>query len=138
MGDSFSFSCRGPFASNQNPTTLSCSFQVVQSSVPKRIRNRKLPLEIKYGYVDTDEVTINLPSNYIIEAMGNPQPLETKFGNYSIQIQRINDNALLYKRSLHIKQGTYPASDYEAYRKFRKKIHQLDHLKIALTKKQQL
>nr|WP_262902532.1 DUF3857 domain-containing transglutaminase family protein [Lutimonas saemankumensis] len=108
------------------------------SSVPKRIRNRKLPLEIKYGYVDTDEVTINLPSNYIIEAMGNPQSLETKFGNYSIQIERINDNALLYKRSLHIKQGTYPASDYEAYRKFRKKIHQLDHLKIALTKNQQL
>ena len=108
------------------------------SGIPKRIRNRKLPLEIKYGYVHTDEVTINLPSNYAIEAMGEPRSLETKFGNYSIEIEKLDDKKLLYKRSLHIKQGSYLASDYDAYRKFRKKIHQLDNLKIVLTKIQQL
>lgn len=102
--------------------------------IPKRIRNRKLPLEIKYGFIDTDDVIINLPENYKIEAIGKPSTLNTTFGTYSIQIQKINEKQLNYKRTLLIHQGLYTVADYDAYRKFRKKINQLDHLKIVLTK----
>ncbi len=102
--------------------------------IPKRIRNRKLPLEIKYGFIDTDDVIINLPENYKIEAIGEPSTLKTPFGSYSIQIQKINEKQLNYKRTLLINQGLYSVADYDAYRKFRKKINQLDHLKIVLTK----
>lgn len=103
-------------------------------SVPKRVRNRKLPLEIKYGFLDTDNVTIHLPSNYAVEAMAEPQILESKFGTYQIEIQKIDDTKLLYKRTLLIKEGTYSVADYNAYRKFRKKINQLDNSKIVLSK----
>jgi len=103
-------------------------------SIPKRVRNRKLPLEIKYGFLDTDAVTIHLPNNYAIEAMAEPQVLESKFGTYKIEIQKIDDSKLLYKRTLLIKEGVYSVADYNAYRKFRKKINQLDNSKIVLTK----
>lgn len=102
--------------------------------VPKRIRNRILPLEIQYGYIKTDDVIINLPIDYKIEAIGNPSKLDTKFGSYSIEIEQINEKQLKYKRTLKVKQGLYSMNDYDAYRKFKKKINQLDNLKIVLTK----
>lgn len=102
--------------------------------VPKRIRNRKLPMEIRYGYIDTDDVIINLPSGYKIEAMARSNKFETKFGSYTIEIEQLNEKQLNYKRTLLVRQGLYSMNDYDAYRKFRKKINQLDNLKIVLTK----
>jgi len=103
-------------------------------SVPQRVRNRKLPLEIKTGFLDTDNVTIHLPNNYSIEAMAEPKEIESKFGSYKIEIQKIDNTKLLYKRTLLIKEGIYSVADYNEYRKFRKKINQLDNSKIVLTK----
>lgn len=110
------------------------NFINISENIPKRIRNRKLPLEIPYGFIDTDDVIINLPSDYTIEAMGNPSKLDTKFGSYSIEIEQLNEKQLKYKRTLKVKQGLYSMNDYDAYRKFKKKINQLDNLKIVLTK----
>lgn len=104
------------------------------SQIPKRIRNRKLPLEIRYGYVDKDDVIINLPENYEIEAMGAPERIDTKFGTYSISIEKISDRQLKYIRTLSLHQGLYTVADYNTYRKFRKKINNLDNLKIVLNK----
>lgn len=103
-------------------------------NIPKRIRNRKLPLEIQYGFTDIDEIIINLPKNYAIEAMAGAKVLETKFGNYKMNIEKISEHQLKYSRELLIKQGLYTVSDYEKYRSFRKKINQLDNSKIVLIK----
>ena len=32
-----------------------------RAGIPKRIRNRKLPLEIPYGFIDTDGVGVDYP-----------------------------------------------------------------------------
>ena len=106
----------------------------VNNNIPKRIRNRKLPLEIQYGFLDIDEVIINLPKNYKIEALANDKVKETKFGTYKIKIEKVNDYQLKYSRELLIKQGNYSVEDYEEYRKFNKKINQLDNSKIVLIK----
>ncbi|MEN8186179.1 MAG: DUF3857 domain-containing protein [Bacteroidota bacterium] len=106
----------------------------VNDNVPKRIRNRKLPLEIKYGYLDKDEVIINLPEKFQIEAMANEKTVETKFGTYKISIEKISEQQLKYSRKLLIKHGNYTANDYDDYRKFRKKINQLDNSKIVLVR----
>ncbi len=106
----------------------------VNDHIPKRIRNRKLPLEIQYGFLDLDDVIINLPQNYQIDAMSNTKELESKFGTYKIKIERINEHQIKYTRELHIKQGMYTVDDYELYRKFRKKINQFDNSKIVLIK----
>jgi uncharacterized protein DUF3857 len=108
----------------------------VNDNIPKRIRNRKLPLEIQYGFLDLDDVIINLPKNYQIDAMANTKELESKFGTYKIKIKKINEHQIKYSRELLIKQGMYSVDDYDKYRKFRKKINQLDNSKIVLTQEQ--
>lgn len=123
------------FAVNSGEKIL-IRLNVVNTSrhIPKRVRNRKLPLEIKYGFIHTEDVIINLPENYKIEAIGEPSLVNTAFGTYSIHIEKINEKQLSYKRTLLIHEGLYEVADYDAYRKFRKKINQLDNLKIVMTK----
>ncbi len=106
----------------------------VNQNIPKRYRNRKLPLEIQYGFLDIDEVIINLPENYKVESMANNKELTTKFGLYKIEIQTINEQQIKYSRKFLINQGLYTIEDYEKYRKFRKKVNQLDNSKIVLIK----
>jgi len=110
----------------------------VNHNIPKRYRNRKQALEIQYGFLDIDEVIIDLPKNYQIESMANDKEVETKFGVYKVKIEKINEHQLKYNRELLIKQGLYTIEDYEKYRKFRKKINQLDNSKIVLIKTQTL
>ena len=104
------------------------------NEIPKRYKNRKLPLEIQYGSLDMDEIIINLPKNYKIEALGSDTSQETKFGTYTMKIEKLTDHQIKYSRELLIKQGMYTVDDYEQYRKFRKKINQLDNSKIVLLK----
>ncbi len=106
----------------------------VNQNIPKRYRNRKLPLEIQYGFLDIDEVIINLPENYKVESLANNKELTTKFGLYKIEIQTINEQQIKYSRKFLINQGLYTVEDYEKYRKFRKKVNQLDNSKIVLIK----
>ena len=106
----------------------------VNQNIPKRYRNRKQALEIKYGFLDIDEVIINLPKNYEIEALANDKVKETKFGTYKIKIEKVNDHQLKYSRELLLRQGLYSVDEYEEYRKFHKKINQLDNSKIVLIK----
>ena len=48
--------------------------------------------------------------------------LETIFGNYSCNIERIDQSTLKYTRTLRINDGTYPKEKYEEYRQFMSKI----------------
>lgn len=106
----------------------------VNQNIPKRYRNRKQALEIQYGFLDIDEVIINLPKNYKIESLANEKEVTTKFGSYKIIIEKINEHQIKYNRELLIKQGLYTVEDYNKYRKFRKKINQFDNSKIVLIK----
>lgn len=110
----------------------------VNQNIPKRYRNRKQALEIQYGFLDMDEVIINLPKNYTIESLANEKEVVTKFGTYTIKIEKLNNHQIKYNRELLINQGAYTVNDYDKYRKFRKKINQLDNSKIVLIKTQSL
>jgi hypothetical protein len=103
--------------------------------IPKRYRNRKLPLEISRGFIDKDEFEIILPDTYDIEAIPNDITIENKFGSYHLSVEKINPTKLKYTRTLLIKKGEYPKEDYKNYRSFRKKIAKLDKTKIVLIKK---
>lgn len=104
--------------------------------IPKRYRNRKLPLEISRGFIDKDEFEIIIPDTYDIEAIPNDITIENKFGFYHLSVEKINPTKLKYTRTLLIKKGEYPKEDYKNYRSFRKKIAKLDKTKIVLIKKQ--
>lgn len=103
----------------------------------KRYRNREFPLYIARGFYDKDEFTINLPKGFSIEALPKNTTIENKFGSYTLEIEKINDSQLKYKRNLLILKGTHSKEEYNKYRKFRKKISKLDNSKIILIKNQQ-
>ncbi|MFK5877868.1 MAG: DUF3857 domain-containing protein [Flavobacteriaceae bacterium] len=110
------------------------AFNVI-GRAPKRVRNRKLPVEISRGFYDTDEVTIKLPSDYTIEAIADDVSVDTKYGTYTMTVEKIDEHNLKFTRKFLLKAGDYPKEDYEHYRNFRRKVVKGDKSKIVLVKK---
>ena len=106
----------------------------IYDNLPKKNRNRKQPLLLKLGYFDEDEIIINLPEIYKFDIFPKPIVIENKFGKYSVKVSKLSNNKLLYKRSLTIKEGKYPKTDYNLFRKFIKEIIKNDKQKIIATK----
>ena len=104
------------------------------SFIPKRYRNRKLPLQIQRGYKDEDESIIEIPKGYQVETLFEEKSIINKFGMYQISIDKIDEHHIKYKRTLFIKEGLYPKEDYKTYRAFRRKVAKNDNLRIALIK----
>ncbi|MEN3324643.1 DUF3857 domain-containing transglutaminase family protein [Mariniflexile soesokkakense] len=107
------------------------------TDIPDRYRDRKLPLKIKRGFKDVDEVEIKLPTGFAIESSPDNVVIENKFGSYKAEIIVKNDSTIFYKRELVINDGEYPKEDYETYREFYKEVNKYDNSKIALIKNQQ-
>tara|TARA_R110000868_G_scaffold822_9_gene6146 strand:- start:3197 stop:5107 length:1911 start_codon:yes stop_codon:yes gene_type:complete len=103
--------------------------------LPKRYRNRKLPLEIQRGFLDDDEFLIHIPEGYKVEALPNAKEIENEYGSYAISFEKNSEEkTIVYKRKLFIKEGNYPKEKYDDYRNFRKEISNSDNAKIVLIK----
>ena len=100
----------------------------------KRIRNRKNPFQIQRGYLNTDEIEINLPAGFNIEFLPTNYELKGKFGEYKTEIIKKDNNKLLYKRSMFLNKGKYSNKEYDEYRLFMEQIAKNDNAKIILTK----
>lgn len=104
------------------------------SNTVKRIRNRKNPFDITRGYYETDEISILLPKGFSIESLPKNFELNTKFGEYKIEIFKKEATTLIYKRSILIKKGLYKNAEYDEYRLFMEQISRNDNAKIILSK----
>ena len=104
------------------------------SSVPQRYRNRVNPFEISHGYFDTDEITIDLPVGFTMEAKPENVTISDKFGEYKAEYIMVNPSRIIYKRSLIMSEGYFDSKEYENYRLFREKIARNDNAKIVLAK----
>jgi transglutaminase-like putative cysteine protease len=124
----------GTFSNNKLIFVLDAFNQT--SGGVKRIRNRKNPFEISRGYYDNDEIAVTLPAGFSIEAMPAAFELNTKFGEYKTEIIKIDNNNLIYKRSIFIKKGLYKNTEYDEYRLFTEQIAKNDNAKLILTKNQ--
>lgn len=100
----------------------------------KRIRNRKNPFQIQRGYLDTDEIEINLPEGFTIEFLPSNFELKDKFGEYRTEIIKKENNKLTYKRSMFLNKGKYSNKEYDEYRVFMEQISRNDNAKIILTR----
>ncbi|WP_242202678.1 DUF3857 domain-containing protein [Aestuariivivens insulae] len=103
--------------------------------VPDRYRDRKLPLQIKRGFKDIDEVEIKLPDDYKVESLPKGITIENKFGNYHYEVIEKNENTLIYKREFVVNDGEFPKEDYDDFRNFYKAVSRHDNAKVALIKK---
>ena len=104
--------------------------------VPKRYRNRKLPIQVQRGFLDRDEFIIQLPEGYKVEALPGTTEIETEFGHYKMSTEFLEkSNTIVYHRSLLIKEGEYSKDKYKDYRDFRKQVATKDNAQIVIIKK---
>ena len=102
--------------------------------IPDRYRSRKLPLLIKRGFKDVDEVEITLPKNYRVESLPPKKVIENKFGSYLSEVVAKNETTLIYKREFVLNDGEFPKEAYSDFRNFHKDVSKQDNLKVALIK----
>ncbi|KOS06316.1 transglutaminase [Flavobacterium akiainvivens] len=106
------------------------------SSVPQRYRTRKMPFEISFGFYDTDEITVNLPEGFNLEAKPENVSISDKFGEYKAEYELNGTGQIVFKRTLLLKEGAYGSAEYENYRQFMEKVSRTDNAKVVLVKKQ--
>ena len=134
LSESLNISLRSYATLNEQEFIFNINTFNRQSYIPRRYRNRNLPLEIKHGYKDCDEYTFNLPVGYAPWIPPQNIELKTKFGDYTVTIVKKGLHNIVYKKTLTIKAGIYPASSYAEYRKFRKQIAKYENLRVILKK----
>jgi len=101
----------------------------------KRVRNRKTPFEIQRGFFDVDEIEFTIPKGFSITFLPNKVDTINKYGEYKTEIIKKDINVYIYKRSLLIKSGLHPKTEYEPFRQFMDQIERNDNAKIILTNK---
>lgn len=109
------------------------AFNMYQKNV-RRVRGRKMPFEIERGFLDQDETKIKLPADYKLEFLPPPVEFKSKFGSYKSEIVKVDDNNLIYKRTLNVFRGLFPKEEFDDYRQFFENVSRNDNAKIILTK----
>ena len=60
--------------------------------------------------------------------------IEDVYGTYKAEVELVDAKHIRYKRSLLMKSGVFPASDYEKFRKFNEQVSRADNAKCVLVK----
>ena len=95
--------------------------------------DRKLPIEVPFGFTDDYEIEYSIPENYKFADGLSPVKIESEFGSFSMEFIP-QDKKLLVKRKFMLKKGTFSADKISDYINFRKKTNKIDHTKILITK----
>ena len=105
-----------------------------QTFVPDSDEDRTLPLEIRRGYSEKDEIEMTLPTGYVLESLFDPIVIENEFGMYKASVTNVDGSKLIYQRELIILSGRHPKEKFAEYVAFRKNIVKKDKSKMVLIK----
>ena len=131
MQEIFDFKAENYFERGLNSVIL--PLNVLNKSISSlfKYRNKKFSFEIDYGFIDSDEIEILLPSSFSITQLPEKINIKEKYGTYEVNIL-FENNKLIYKRKLIIYDGVYLKEEYESYRKFMDQISKSDNMKILI------
>lgn len=94
---------------------------------------RKLPLEVFFGYNNDYEVEYTIPKNYKFTEIPTDKKIDSQYGNYSIMFSQ-NADKITVKRTFKINKAIIPVEKIQDYINFRKQINKTDATKILITK----
>lgn len=132
--EKFDFTVKNYYYTDATSTIVPLNAFNKFTTIPARYRSRNFSFKIDYGYVDQDEVKIEIPSELKVVHLPNSITIEQKFGEYKVLVSH-EDKFIIYRRYLKINEGVYSKEDYEQFRKFKEQINKEDQLKIVLEKK---
>lgn len=101
-------------------------------TIPNQAK-RTYDIFINDGYVDTDNISIELPEGYSIEAMPKPIFITNQFGTFTATVAQTGKEIQVIQR-LFLKKGQYSISSYEEFTNFAKTVSQTYNGKIVLKK----
>ncbi len=94
---------------------------------------RKLPLEIYFGYNNEYDIEYTIPKNYKFTELPAAKTIESSYGKYAISFSQKDDKVTI-KRTFKINKGIIPVEKIPEYMNFRKQINKIDATKILITK----
>ena len=100
---------------------------------PTLDKERRYNIVMNYEYKDVDTVHIKLPSGYKPEAMPKDVNITSAFGRYSSRV-RLENNEIIYYRSMEKLSGEFPPTAYADLVKFYEQIYKADRDKVVLVK----
>lgn len=103
-------------------------------NIPKRVRNRNHKIVVSRGFLDEDEFIIQIPENMKVETLLTNENVITDFGEYEVEMTKVSEKELKFKRRLLIKSGEFSKDRYREFRDFMSKIAKNDNAKIVLIK----
>lgn len=80
-------------------------------------RERKQPIDISFGFVDSDTIRIEMPDGYIVESLPQDILHESEFGTFTSSIRQ-EDTLLTVIQSVFIKADRYPADKVKEFNEF--------------------
>ena len=98
----------------------------------KKDNDRKYPFELRYGYTDELELTLNIPKNYKLSNEFKNIIYTNEFGSYILTVADNKDGSLKVYRKLIVAEGTYPADKFNDFVEFSRTISSFDNTKILL------
>jgi hypothetical protein len=98
-------------------------------------KERKMKMQIRYGYMDTDSLIFQLPEGYNVESLPKSAEIKSEFGVYRNNIAYNADKkAISYIREINIKDGLYSKEKFKEYVAFIKAVSLQDNVKVSLLK----
>lgn len=106
-----------------------------QASVPLAAKARVQPVAVDYGYLDADTVIITVPEGFVIEALPREIDESASMGQVTRSITHHGDTITIVTRHL-MRQGHYPASDYEALRTLKTQVQKAYRDNLVIKRKE--
>jgi hypothetical protein len=98
--------------------------------IPEKIENRKTSVVRHFSYTDIDTVQYHVPEDLYPEVLPSPVAIKSQFGEYECSF-KMDQGSVVYVRRLKIFRGEFPATAYNDYVEFFKKINRADNTKIV-------
>lgn len=102
-------------------------------SVPGKQPDFVRDIKLRNSFYQSDNFVFLIPGELKIEAIPDPVTLQSKFGEYTAQVEVIG-NKVKYIRSLSINEGLFPADSYDELNDFFRRISLADQAQIVLIK----
>ena len=79
-------------------------------------------------------MNFTIPTGFEIEFKPEAQIIDSKFGNYTLSVEKSGDH-IICTRSFSIRKNRYSADEYTDFIAFLKKVSKADQTKVVLVQK---
>lgn len=95
---------------------------------------RDTDIEMRTGLSESDSVRIIIPEGYQVESIPSSQILSTPYGELRTTVERLDNDAIVYKQYVNLYSGRYSKDEYQQIKEFFNKIVSASKGQIVLKK----